>query len=133
MKIAFITDDGKTISQHFGRALYFLVVAFEDGQILNREMREKLGHQNFHNQHGDHKHDHGAHNGMTAHARNKHQQMAQTIKDCDAVICGGMGRGAYENMQLLGVKPWVTDHKEIEAALSAYLSGDMVNRTDMLH
>jgi len=31
MKIAVITDDGKTISQHFGRSPYYLVLTIEEG------------------------------------------------------------------------------------------------------
>ncbi len=41
MKIALITDDGKSISQHFGRAPYYLVVTLEDGKEVNRELRPK--------------------------------------------------------------------------------------------
>jgi predicted Fe-Mo cluster-binding NifX family protein len=33
MKIAAITDDGRTISQHFGRASHYMVVTIEDGKI----------------------------------------------------------------------------------------------------
>jgi predicted Fe-Mo cluster-binding NifX family protein len=47
MKIAVITDDGKTISQHFGRAPYYLVLTIEEGKIVNREMRDKMGHNQF--------------------------------------------------------------------------------------
>ncbi len=50
MKIAVITENGKTISQHFGRAPYYLVFTIEDGKITNREMREKMGHQHFANE-----------------------------------------------------------------------------------
>ncbi len=42
MKIAAITDDGKTISQHFGRASHFMVITLEEGQIIERELREKF-------------------------------------------------------------------------------------------
>jgi predicted Fe-Mo cluster-binding NifX family protein len=41
MKIAFITDDGKTISQHFGRASYYLVLIIEDEKETERQLREK--------------------------------------------------------------------------------------------
>lgn len=47
MKIAAITDDGKTISQHFGRAQYYPVATIENGQIVDRELREKPGHAHF--------------------------------------------------------------------------------------
>ena len=42
MKIALITDDGKTISQHFGRAPYYLVVTIDEGKVIDRETREKI-------------------------------------------------------------------------------------------
>ena len=64
MKIAFITDDGKTISQHFGRASHYLVVEVEDGVIQHQEMREKLGHQQFADH--AHQHQHGQGSGMDA-------------------------------------------------------------------
>jgi len=40
MKIAVISDDGKTISRHFGRAPYYLVLTVEDGKIVAREQRD---------------------------------------------------------------------------------------------
>ena len=43
IKIAAITDDGQTISQHFGRAAYYAVLTIEDGKIIAREQREKMG------------------------------------------------------------------------------------------
>jgi predicted Fe-Mo cluster-binding NifX family protein len=43
MKIAVITDDGKTISQHFGHAPYYLVVTVENNKIIDRELRDKPG------------------------------------------------------------------------------------------
>ncbi|MEN6409046.1 MAG: cupin domain-containing protein, partial [Anaerolineaceae bacterium] len=62
MKIAFITDDGKSISQHFGRASYYLVLTVEEGKIVNREMRSKLGHNQLGGEH--HEESHGASHGM---------------------------------------------------------------------
>ena len=46
-KVAAVTDDGETISQHFGRALYYEVLTIENGKIAKRERREKIGHHNF--------------------------------------------------------------------------------------
>ena len=62
MKVAVITDDGKTISRHFGRAPYYVVLTIEDGQIIHREMRSKFGHGQFQGQHqaeDPHDHEHG--------------------------------------------------------------------------
>ena len=131
MKIAIITDDGKTISQHFGRAQYYLVISIEDGVAVNREMREKIGHNHFsavgHEEHGH------EHHGSDEASHGKHTQMAQTISDCSAVICGGMGMGAYESMRRLNILPIVTDLSDVEVALRAYIDGKLVDHTELLH
>jgi predicted Fe-Mo cluster-binding NifX family protein len=132
MKIAAITDDGKTISQHFGRAPYYLVVTVENGQIVSREMRDKLGHAHFAND--PHEEDKpGQPHGFGPAAQNRHVQMAQTIADCQALLCGGMGRGAYESMRTRGIKPVVTDITLIDEAVQAYAAGRIVDQTDRLH
>ena len=41
MKIAAISEDGTTISQHFGRAPYYLVITVEDGKVVSKEKRDK--------------------------------------------------------------------------------------------
>lgn len=132
MKIAAITDDGKTISQHFGRAQYYQVVTVENGEIINRELRNKLGHAHFMNQ--PHAEDQpGQPHGMDTTAHNKHLQMAEAIADCEALVCGGMGRGAYESMKIRGIRPLVTDIKAIDEAVLAYMNGTIVDQIDKLH
>ena len=132
MKIAAITDDGKTISQHFGRAAYYLVVTVEDGQIVNRELRDKIGHSHFVNQvHIEEQP--GQPHGMDATSHNKHLQMAEAIADCEALLCRGMGMGAYQSMQVRGIRPVVTDIAAIEDAVMAYVSGNIIDRTELLH
>ncbi len=132
MKIAVITDDGKTISQHFGRAPYYQVLSIEEGKIVNREMRNKLGHSHFHNQ--DHAEEQpGAGHGMDAGSHNKHTSMAETISDCTAILCGGMGMGAYESMRRLNIQPVVTDKADIDEAVNAYIEGKLIDHTELLH
>jgi predicted Fe-Mo cluster-binding NifX family protein len=135
VKIAIITDDGNTVSQHFGRALFYQVVTIEQGSIFNREMREKIGHdhfsttetgqQNHEHAHVGHGQDHGSHL--------KHAQMAETVSDCQAMICGGMGRGAYESMKLLNVQPILTNLTNVEEVIKAYIDGKLVDHTELLH
>ncbi len=132
MKIAAITEDGKTISQHFGRAPYYLVLTIEDGKIVNREMRNKMGHDQFHEQaHAEESHGKG--HGMDAQSHDKHVSMAQTIADCKALLCGGMGMGAYESMRRLNIQPIVTDLSDIEAAAQAFIDGKLIDHTEFLH
>jgi transcriptional regulator with XRE-family HTH domain/predicted Fe-Mo cluster-binding NifX family protein len=132
MKIAAITEDGKTISQHFGRAPYYLVLTIEEGKIVNREMRDKLGHNQFSSQ--EHaKESHGADHGADSASHNKHVSMAEAIADCKAVLCGGMGMGAYESMRRLNIQPVVTDLSDIETAAQAFIDGKLVDHTELLH
>jgi len=132
MKIAAITEDGETISQHFGRAPYYLVVTFEDGQITGRELRNKLGHTQFANQ--PHKTEEpGQPHGMGDANHNKHIQMSEAIADCEALLCGGMGMGAYQSMLARGIKPVVTDIWNIEQAVMAYAAGKIVDQVEKLH
>jgi len=132
MKIALITDDGQTISQHFGRAPYYLVVTIEEGKEVQREMRDKLGHYQFASQETG-VHDPNERHGFDPGSHDKHTSMAQTIADCKAINCGGMGAGAYESMRQLNIQPVLTDLREIDAAIQVYLAGSLQDRTDLLH
>jgi len=132
MKIAAITDEGKTISQHFGRAPYYLVITIENGKIVNRELREKLGHAQFSNQPHPEEQP-GQPHGMDAVSHNKHLQMAEAIADCEALLCRGMGMGAYESMKARGIRPVVTDIAAIDEAVMAYVGGNIVDQVERLH
>lgn len=132
MKIAVITDDGNTISMHFGRAPYYMVVTVENGQIVERQLRNKMGHSHFVNQPHEAEQP-GQPHGMDATSHNKHLQMAEAIADCEALLCGGMGMGAYQSMVARGIKPVVTDLRDIEQAVMAYVQGKIVDRVDWLH
>ncbi|MBW6475373.1 MAG: cupin domain-containing protein, partial [Anaerolineaceae bacterium] len=130
MKIAVITNDGKTISQHFGRAPYYLVVTIEEGKVINTEMREKMGHKQFASQHEEHEHETPGH-GMDTGSHRKHASMAEIISDCKALICGGMGMGAYESIRQLNIKPIVTDMNEIDIAVQAFIDGKLIDHTEL--
>ncbi len=132
MKIALITDDGKTISRHFGRAAYYLVADIEEGKVTHREMREKTGHSHFVNEHTEQAGQAEAH-GMDSQSHQKHVSMADTIADCEALICAGMGMGAYNSMRSLNIKPMITDLVNIDEAIQAYIDGKLVDHTELLH
>jgi len=132
MKIAAITDDGQTISQHFGRAPYYLVATVENGAIVKRELRAKLGHAHFAGE--PHEADQpGRPHGFGLAAQDRHARMAEAIADCQALLCGGMGAGAYQSMVERGIKPVVTEIASIDEAVMAYVEGRIVDRTDWLH
>lgn len=131
MRIAVVSDDEATISQHFGRAAYYVVVTVEDGEIVARETRSKAGHHTL----GGcdcHAAPEGPH-GRGQHSEAKHQIMADTISDCDALISGGMGWGAHESLKRRGIEPIITDVRDVTEAALAHAGGTLPNLTDRLH
>jgi predicted Fe-Mo cluster-binding NifX family protein len=108
------------------------VVTVEDGQIVERELRDKLGHAHFVNQPHEPEQP-GQPHGMSSNSHNKHLQMAEAIGDCEALLCGGMGMGAYQSMVARGIKPVVTEIWDIDQAVMAYVEGKIVDRIDKLH
>ena len=130
MKIVAITEDGTTISQHFGRAPLYMVVTVEDGKIINKEKRNKAGHHTFGAHHpkapGE---KHGCGRGAPA----RHARMAETISDCQVLIAGGMGEGAYDNLRSRNIEPVVTDVEDIEEAVKLYLEDKLPNLMERLH
>jgi predicted Fe-Mo cluster-binding NifX family protein len=134
MKIAVITEDGKTISQHFGRAPYYLVFTVEEGEIVDQELRDKVGHRQF----AQEPHDHDSENdprghGFGAHSDAKHARMIESIQDCEAIIVRGMGRGAYLAMEQANIRPFVTELADAEKAVKAYIGGTLEDHTEQLH
>lgn len=118
-KIAIATEDGATVSAHFGRAPYYEIVTLEDGKIIARERREKAHHQ------AGHQHHEGGHA--------IHGDMISAAQGCVAVIAGGMGNGAYRSLTSAGLAPIITTERDIEQIALAYAAGALVNHTERLH
>ncbi len=133
MKIAAITDDEQTISPHFGRAPFYLVMTIENGQIVQYERRDKLGHTHFANEPHNHDHRPDEPHGFDAASQDRHARMAAAILDCDVLLCRGMGAGAYASIQQAGIRPILTDIASIAEAVQAVLEGQIVDRVDRLH
>jgi len=132
MKIVAISDDETTISQHFGRAPFYVVVTVEDGKIVSKETRAKTGHHTF-AAHRPPDLAPGERHGYDAGSQVRHESMAETISDCQVLLTGGMGWGAYESMQSYNIKPIVTDVKSIDEAVQLYLDGKLTNLMERLH
>ncbi len=132
MKIAVISENGTTVSQHFGRAPYYVVVTAEDGEVVEKEKRDKPGHRTFAQPGQEHTTNEERH-GFGAHSQSKHAAMAEPIADCQVLIAGGMGWGAYENLTSRGIETIVTDIKSIDEAVKLYLEGKLINLQQRLH
>jgi len=127
MKIAFATNDGNTVSQHFGRSRYFKIFTVEANKIESEELRER--HSGHHSQEHNHNHqDEPNHtHGSSPEHDAKHDQMAQEISDCQVMVCGGMGYGAYMRFMQNGINVVLTDQTDIKKACELYIEGNLKN------
>ena len=132
MKIAAVSDDELTISQHFGRAPFYVVLTVEEGKVVDKETREKAGHHTFAAQPPSNLAA-GERHGYDAGSQSRHQSMAEAISDCQVLLAGGMGWGAYDAMKDYGIEPIVTDVADIDKAVELYLAGRLPNLMERLH
>jgi predicted Fe-Mo cluster-binding NifX family protein len=114
MKVAFATEDGKTISAHFGKAPYYIVVEVTGGQAVSHDMRTKAYHDNGH-------HDHS------------HADMFTNIADCQVLIVGGMGTPAHRAALAHGLQVIATGQRDIAEAVQAYVSGTLQENPLLIH
>ena len=108
-------------SPHFGRAPLLLVAIVSEGEEIERQRRDELGSAHFSNE--PHEHQPGERHGFDPASQDRHGRMAEAIADCEVLICGGMGAGAYASMRARDIKPLVTDIRSIDEAVQAYLAG----------
>lgn len=118
-KIAFPTDDGETISRHFGQARYFKVVMLLDRRIGASELRDKANHR-----HGQHTETEVTHPG---------QLMVETVADCQAVISGGMGTPMLARLEAAGLNVYLTSETSIGEAAKAFLEGTLKHEPGLVH
>jgi predicted Fe-Mo cluster-binding NifX family protein len=114
MKNAVVSNDQKTISEHFGRACGFMVFEIENNTILKQEYRENIGKST-----GE------------CHSCN-HDMMINNIKDCDMVISFGMGQRIYADLEKNNILAIVTDERTVIDAVNQYLEHKLNNRLDKL-
>ena len=122
MKIAVPTNDGASISEHFGRSAAFLIFETENGQIKSRELKTN-GQKHAHAQGAcDH---HSGENQPHSHAG-----ILATLEGCEVVICAGMGQRAADALKDWGMQVVVTSVGSAEAAVSAHLAGKLTPKTE---
>ncbi len=133
MKIAVVSENETTISQHFGRAPYYIIQTVENGKVTNKEKFERgsagtcaCGHSE---EEGHHHDSHGGDPESDA----KHNRMVDPIADCQVLIAGGMGYGAYNSLKSRNLEPIITDIEDIDEAVKTYLDGKLINLMEKLH
>lgn len=131
MKIAFSTNNEKTVSGHLGRAKYYKVVEIKDDKIINEEIIEKPVHKQ-----GEHSNQNTKiglsmpnefKEGGQGFREFSHNDMVNIIKDCKYVITKSMGQGAIQSFINANIKPIITDIKEIDEAIQAFINGELKN------
>ena len=123
MRIAIPTNDGTTISEHFGRSAAFAVFEIENGQVKARELRTNAG-QHLHEEGG-------CGHRAEGHGPHSHAGILSALAGCETVICGGMGPRAAEALKSAGVTPVITAVPgSIEGAIAAYVKGELAAGPD---
>jgi predicted Fe-Mo cluster-binding NifX family protein len=134
MKIAVITDEGTTVSQHFGYAPYYMVYNVENNKITGSEKRDKAGHHNLGGGHHELHQGQGERHGFDAGAQTRHASMMDNVADCQVLIAGGMGWGAFEALKSRNIDVIITDVKKIDEAVKLFMENKLVNlREERLH
>jgi predicted DNA-binding protein (UPF0251 family)/predicted Fe-Mo cluster-binding NifX family protein len=118
-KIAIPTDDGRTVSAHFGRAPRFMVFTVKKGSVTGREERAKP----YHGQPSQ------AVRGDLAF----HEALVEPILDCAAVLTGGIGWGASESLRAKGLRPVLTDIRDIDEAVGRFIAGTLSEQPGKEH
>ncbi len=105
MKIAVPTNDGVTICGHFGRCREFLVFEIQDGRARLADTRPNAGCPG-----------HGAGAG--------HGGFVELLRDCQVVLCAGIGAGALEALGAAGIRAvTVNEAGNAEQLVMAYQAG----------
>jgi predicted Fe-Mo cluster-binding NifX family protein len=117
MKIAIASDDGKTISPHFGKAEGFVIF-----EVHGQEVRSSGYRQNSFTGHAL---------GIESHHReDRHKTIIEALRDCDVVISRGMGRRLYEDLKNAGINPLITDEDSVDKAIEMYMKGMLADNPE---
>ena len=120
MKIAVASNDGTSISHHFGQSKCFVVFDIADGKIAGRQVRDNT-YTAFAkgNCAGGEAHQHRD-------APHSHADIVEALRDCQIVLCYGMGWRAAEELAQSGIQPLVfSGVMSPDEAVGAYLAGTL--------
>jgi len=117
MRIAVPTNDGTSISEHFGRSAAFLIFETENGQIKSCSSKNNAG---------KHSHARGEHNDASAaNHSHDHAGILATLEGCETVICAGMGHRAAEALRSRGMQIVFAVPGPADETVAAFLNGKL--------
>lgn len=103
MLIAIGTTDGVSVCDHLARSSAFVVLEVEDGRIVSKAVRERFSDR-----------------------CGNHASFVELLEGCAAVICGGIGQGAFDSLRRAGIEPLVAaDRHTVDDAAALYLAGKL--------
>lgn len=128
-KIAFSTNNGRTITGHMGRSKHFLIVTIEDNKVIERAMVENLmkhddhhhhEHEHGHGQghHHDHHHDHG-------HSQHSHSDLVRTLAGCSAVFTRSAGPRLIEELKTHNIKCYFVEDPDVDTNLEKLINNEL--------
>ncbi len=104
MKIAVTSQNKREITGHAGRCRKFWIYKVVDGKVGEKTLLELPKEQAFHESHGNHPH---------------------PLDDIQVFITGSMGMGLVNRMNAKGIEAIITQEKEPDKAVAAYLDGSI--------
>ncbi len=128
MNIAIPSNDGLTVSAHFGRSRGFIVFKTSKQEILSEEYRENTVTGHALGQHTEHTEEHHHQNGEHTHS---HTGILGVLADCEAVIAGGMGQRLFNDLTGAGKKVFVSREENARQAVKLLLTDQLDSNPDV--
>ena len=102
-RFAVATADGVSVCDHLARSAAFIIVEAQNGCETARSVRRR-----------------------GTDACGNHRTFVELVEGCGAVICGGIGEGAFRALEANGVATVVlAERTTIEAAIAGHLAGTL--------
>ena len=102
-RIAIGTADGVSVCDHLARSAAFVVFEIDNGAVASRAVRNRFSDK-----------------------CGNHAGFVEILSGCSAVICGGIGQGAWDSLSARGIRPLVlATGMSIEDAIAAWLVGTL--------
>jgi len=116
-KIGGASEDGVTISHHFGRSRCFLIYEIEDKKIVGQSMRDNTFTAFARGE---------CHHEAEPHVHHGHEAAVQALADCEVILCYGMGWRAAEELKQNGIQAFVLPSEmPPEEDVRTYLAGNL--------
>jgi len=106
MRIAITSQNRKTVTDHAGKCRNFWLFDIESGQSKEKHLVELAIEETFHA---------------------NHAQIAEPLAGIQMLITGGLGPGLSRRLSQMGIQIVVTEEKDPETVVKAFLSGTLVS------